>query len=169
MNTHIHRASELARESLGEARRSIKALRPQALENGDLRTALDTLMKQMTAGTALRAGFTTQGNSRPLIQSTEENLLRIHQEILTNAMKHSGAKTLQATLWFDDNAVRLEVQDDGVGFELPMKHDGLGLLGIRERVNQMNGRLTVESGVGAGTRIAIVLPVENYVDGPRHV
>jgi signal transduction histidine kinase len=167
MDTHIHRASELARQSLGEARRSIKALRPEALENGDLRTALNTLMKQMTAGTPLRAEFTTQGNPRPLIQSTEENLLRIHQEILTNAMKHSGAKAIQATLWFDENAVRLEVRDDGVGFELLKNHDGLGLLGIRERVNQMNGRLTIESHIGTGTRIAIALPIESHVDGAR--
>ena len=158
---HIHRASELARQSLGEARRSIRALRPRALENGELSVALEDLMKQVTAGTKLRAEFTTRGQPRTLIPASEENLLRIHQEILTNALKHSDAKSIKATLAFEENVVRLEVQDDGGGFDLSKKHDGLGLLGIRERVKQMNGELAVESRVGNGTRICVILPSQS--------
>jgi signal transduction histidine kinase len=160
MDGHIHRASELARQSLGEARRSIRALRPRALEHTDLCVALDDAMKQMTAGTGLQAEFTTHGKPRALMASSEENLLRIHVEILTNALKHSGAKVIKGALSFGEDAVRLEVQDDGGGFDLAKQHDGLGLLGIRERVNRMNGKLTVESRVGAGTRICIALPNE---------
>jgi protein-histidine pros-kinase len=115
-------------------------------------------MKQMTAGTGLQAQFTTHGKPRALAPSSEENLLRIHVEILTNALKHSGAKVMKVSLSFEEDSVRLEVQDDGDGFDLAKKHDGLGLVGIRERVNQMHGELTVESRVGAGTRICVALP-----------
>ncbi len=155
---HNRRARDLARQSLGEARRSIRALRPQALENADLCVALDGAMKQMTAGTSVRGEFTLHGQPCTLMQLHEENLLRIHQELLTNAIKHSGATKIKATLSFEKTSVRLEVQDDGTGFDLTRKHDGLGWLGIRERVNQMNGEVTVESRVGKGTRIGVVLP-----------
>lgn len=157
---HIHRASDLARHSLGEARRSIRALRPQVLETGDLRIALDDAMKQATAGTGLHAQFTTRGRPRPLRAIVEENLLRIQQELLTNALKHSAAKAVSLTLSYEADAVRLEVHDNGDGFDMSRKHDGLGLVGIRERVNQMEGFLTIDSRIGDGTRISVVLPNE---------
>jgi signal transduction histidine kinase len=155
---HVNRASELARQSLGEARRSIRALRPEVLENSDLCVALHGVVKQMAAGTAVRAEFVTSGRPRALIPSIEESLFRIHQEILTNALKHSGAKTIKTTLSFEEDAVRLEVQDDGRGFDPQQKHDGLGLLGIRERVHQISGHLTVDSRLGIGTMICVALP-----------
>jgi signal transduction histidine kinase/ABC-type uncharacterized transport system substrate-binding protein len=155
---HNRRAGDLARHSLGEARRSIKALRPQALENADLCVALDGAMKLMTAGTSIRAEFSVQGQPRALVQSREENLLRIHQELLTNAIKHSGARVIKATLSFMAKSVQLVMEDDGIGFDPLRKSDGLGLLGIRERVHQMDGEVTVETQVGRGARIAVVLP-----------
>jgi two-component system sensor histidine kinase DegS len=134
-----------------------------------VRRALDSAMKQMTAGTGLQAQFTTRGKPRRLTASGEENLLRIYVEILTNALKHSGAKVIKGTLSFEEDAVRLEVKDDGGGFDLAKEHDGLGLLGIRERVNQMNGKLTVESRVGSGTRICVALPNQaRLADGEPH-
>jgi signal transduction histidine kinase len=154
---HIQRANELARQSLGEARRSIRALRPRALENADLALALAAAIKQTTAGTGLRAQFATTGKPRPLHPSCEENLLRIHQEILTNALRHSGARTIRSSLAFEDDEVRLDVFDDGDGFELTHKHDGLGLLGIRERVDQMKGQLVINSRAGA-THVCVTLP-----------
>ena len=115
-------------------------------------------MKQMTAGTEFRVEFATHGEPRPLVPSTEENLLRIHQEIVANALKHSRATAIRAALSFDEKTVRLEVHDNGGGFDVSMAHDGLGLLGIRERVSQMCGELMIESRPGAGTRIGVVLP-----------
>jgi signal transduction histidine kinase len=76
---------------------------------------------------------------------------------LTNALKHSGAKLVTAALSFEETAVVLRVRDDGVGFDLSTKHDGLGLLGIRERVRQMNGKLTLESRGGNGTSIQVAI------------
>jgi glucose-6-phosphate-specific signal transduction histidine kinase len=124
-------------------------------------------------GTAWLGNFPAGGRSLRPARSLAvrrflvRNLLRIHQEIVTNALKHSGATVLEATFSFEENAVRLEVRDDGGGFDLSQKHDGLGLLGIRERVNQMKGDLTVDSRVGIGTRICVVLPNEGESRGSQ--
>jgi signal transduction histidine kinase len=158
MDDHIQRASALARQSLGEARRSIRALRPQALENTDLCAALLEATKLMTIGTSLQGELTIEGQPRALSALKEENLLRVFQELLTNALKHSHASIFRSSISFDGEAVVLEAQDNGDGFELGTKNDGLGLLGIRERVNQMNGKLIIESRPGAGTRISVRLP-----------
>ena len=160
MESHIARASELARQSLGEARRSIRALRPEALETGNLCAALEGMLKQVTANTKLRATFTTRGEPRAAARVTEENLLRIQQEMLTNSLKHSGATAVNATLSFDAEGLRLDVQDDGRGFDPRTRHDGLGLLGIRERVHQLGGQLSIDTRLGGGTRMSVVLPYD---------
>ena len=160
MESHLARASELARQSLGETRRSIRALRPEALETGNLCAALEGMLKQVTANTKLRATFTTRGEPRAAARVTEENLLRIQQEMLTNSLKHSGATTVSATLSFDAEGLRLDVQDDGRGFDPRTRHDGLGLLGIRERVHQLGGQLSIDTHLGGGTRMSVLLPYD---------
>src|SRR2546425_1991836 len=84
---HLGRAADLARESLKEARRSVRALRPLALEDKGLPEALDNLLRKMTAGTTLRSTFSLQGDPRPLPAEREESLLHIVQEELTNALR----------------------------------------------------------------------------------
>ena len=160
MESHIARASELARQSLGETRRSIRALRPAALETGDLCAALERMLTQVTANTKLRATFTTRGEPRAAARVTEENLLRIQQEMLTNSLRHSGASAVSATLSFDAEGLRLEVQDDGRGFDPRTRHEGLGLLGIRERVHQLGGQLSIDTHIGGGTRMLVIVPYD---------
>ena len=155
---HIHRAEEAARESLGEARRSIKAIRPLALEHGDLRIVIPDLMRRMTAGTEVRTEFKINGEPTTIPQMVEENLLRIQQELLTNAVKHSEATLITSTLSFFGNNIQLEVQDDGIGFNPSGKHDGYGLIGIRERVHQMNGQLSIKAAPAGGTCLCVVVP-----------
>jgi PAS domain S-box-containing protein len=154
---HVGRAQDLARESLKEARRSVLALRPLALEQSNLCDALGAMIRKMTAGTPTRATFRVSGQPRPLAASWEENLLRMGQELLTNALRHARANAIDAQLGFAVDTVRLEFRDDGRGFDPTLRHDGLGLQGIRERVNDLGGRLTIESAPGAGTAIAIAL------------
>jgi signal transduction histidine kinase len=149
---------------LKEARRSVQALRPQALEEKDLCEALEGLIQKMTAGTTVRAEFTLQGEPRKLPAEWEENLLRIGQEVLTNALRHAHANHFAARLVFDPQAVRMELRDNGCGFDPAGKHDGFGLRGIRERVEGMGGQLTIQSANGAGSAIGIALPL---TDNPR--
>jgi len=158
---HIARAGDLARGSLREARRSVKALRPQALEEKDLSGALEDLLANMTTGTELRAQLVLEGTARTLPALWGEYLLRIGQEVLTNSLRHASATQFKVHLSFLPDQVRLLFRDDGNGFEPGRKHDGFGLVGIRERVEGMNGQLTIESGKGMGTTISIALPYAN--------
>ena len=161
---HLDRAGDLARESLREARRSVRALRPQALEENDLCKVLDSLIKRMTAGTSLRAEFGLKGQPRPLPPEWDENLLHIGQEVLTNALRHAQASHFKVQLAFTPDAVRLELRDNGSGFDPDRQHDGFGLLGMRERVEGMGGHLTIQSANGEGTAVLIILPVKNNVE-----
>jgi signal transduction histidine kinase len=156
---HVDRASDIARESLQSARRSVQALRPQLLEESDLCEALDTLFTRMTAGTSLHAEFTVSGNARPLPPLWEEELLRIGQEVLTNVLRHAAAGRFDAQLAFAADAVRLALRDDGRGFDPSRRSDGLGLLGIRERVQRIHGQLSIESAPGAGTTVRLSVPL----------
>lgn len=155
---HLHRAADLARQSLKEARRSVRALRPQALEDTTFWEALKAVIKNTTAGTTLRTDFQLRGKPRELPQDWQENLLRIGQEALTNVLKHARASRFETQLSFDAQEVRLELQDDGRGFEMGDQHDGFGLAGMQERVEQMGGTLTITSLPGKGTTVVVVSP-----------
>lgn len=160
---HLARAGNLARESLQEARRSVHALRPRRLETGDLCEALRRLMSEITAGTSIVAELTLEGESRPIPPAWEENVLRIGQEALTNALRHGHAKHVAVRISFSDRELRLQVRDDGSGFDPDRVRDGFGLLGIRERVKELGGEVKVDSALGAGTEIAVVLPIANLM------
>ena len=158
---HLKSAGELARESLREARRSVRALRPQALEENHWSEALDGLIKKMTGGTGLRSEFVLRGQPMPLPADWEENLLRIGQEVLTNALRHACATEFKTQLVFAPEEIRLELRDNGRGFDPESKQDGFGLLGVRERVEGMGGQITIQSAKGAGSAILITLPLKS--------
>ncbi len=164
---HRARASAMARAGLQEARRSVMALRPQALENQDLATALNDLVVRMTGGTSPVGEFTQRGAAHPLPQAWDENLLRIGQEALTNALRHARAQRLVMQLIFDPDDLRLELRDDGRGFDPASATNGAGLAGIRARVTSMGGQLTIQSGPGAGTTVAVVLPLPSNTNIAR--
>jgi signal transduction histidine kinase len=155
---HLHRAGELARRSLSEARRSVHALRPQALQEHNFWDALKGIIKNTTVGTALRTKFEVQGKLRELPRPWQENLLHIGQEALTNTLKYAHARTFETRLSYRAKELRLELRDDGDGFKAKDRHDGVGLAGMRERVAQMGGELKITSARGKGTKITVVLP-----------
>jgi signal transduction histidine kinase len=88
----------------------------------------------------------------------QENLLHIGQEALTNALKYARPRNFETRLTFNTRQLRLELRDDGHGFRLKDRHDGLGLAGMRERVEQMGGELKVTSALGKGTKVVVNLP-----------
>src|SRR5213593_2483669 len=157
-NQHLQRAGELARRSLNEARRSVHALRPQALEGGNFWDALKGLIKNTTAGTALHTTFSLRGKLRHLPLAWQENLLHIGQEALTNALKYAHPRNFETKLIFNTKELHLELRDDGDGFGVKERHDGVGLTGMRERVEQMGGELKITSSHGKGTKITVALP-----------
>src|SRR5438046_1697336 len=157
-NAHLQRASELARRSLNEARRSVHALRPEALQGGNFWEALKGLIKNTTAATALHTTFSLRGKLRDLPLTWQENLLHIGQEALTNSLKYAHPRNFETRLISNSKELRLELRDDGDGFRVKDRHDGFGLAGMRERVEQMGGELKVTSSRGKGTKVIVTLP-----------
>jgi PAS domain S-box-containing protein len=157
-NEHLRRASELARRSLNEARRSVHALRPQALQRDNFWNALKGIVRNTTAGTALHTRFELRGRLRDLPLVWQENLLHIGQEALTNALRYAHPRNFETRLIFNAKELRLELRDDGDGFRINNRHDGLGLAGMRERAKQMGGTLKITSALGKGTKIVVALP-----------
>jgi PAS domain S-box-containing protein len=167
-NQHLRRASELARSSLNEARRSVHALRPQALQRDNFWEALKGIVKNTTAGTSLHTRFELRGKLRRLSPIRQENLLHIGQEALTNALKYARPHNFETRLIFNSKEFRLELRDDGDGFRVKDQHDGLGLAGMRERAEQMGGTLKVASARGKGTTIVVTLPYDHESTSPRN-
>jgi PAS domain S-box-containing protein len=155
---HLRRASELARRSLSEARRSVHALRPEALQTHNFWDALKGSIKNTTAGTSLHTTFQARGGVPELPKPWQENLLHIGQEALSNTLKYAHASNFETRLSYKAKELRLELRDDGDGFKMKDRHDGVGLVGMRERVEQMGGELEVTSARGKGTKITVLLP-----------
>jgi PAS domain S-box-containing protein len=158
VDEYLQRAGKLARQSLSEARRSVHALRPEALKEGTFWDALQAMIKSITVGTALHPSFKAQGKVDQLPPVWQENLLHIGQEALANTIKYAHAHKFGTRLIYDAKQLRLEFSDDGDGFKLQDRHDGSGLAGMRERVEQMGGELKITSSRGKGTKISVVLP-----------
>ena len=157
-DNHLRRAGDLARQSLSEARRSVHALRPQALQEHNFWDALKGIIKNITVGTALHTKFEALGGIPELPPPWQENLLHIGQEALTNTLKYGHARHFETRLSYKAKKLRLELRDDGDGFVTKDGHDGMGLNGMRERVEQMGGELEISSSRGKGTKITVLLP-----------
>jgi signal transduction histidine kinase len=160
VSDHLERAGELARESLREARRSVQALRPLALEEKPVTIALRDLIERMTTGMPMKAKLASKGEPVGLSQEWETNLLRIGQEILTNAIRHSEASKFHALLVFKTSEIQLDFRDNGRGFDASKEHEGFGVRGIKERVSEMGGQCVIQSSKGKGTGISILLPLK---------
>ncbi len=157
--THLEIIDELARIGLAEARRSVTALRPQLLEDGDLDSALHRLVTQMRSAADTALIYEITGPAYPLPAEVENNLLRIGQEALTNAIKYANANEIRVKLVYEATQCRLHIKDDGRGFGvggIPVT-GGFGLLGMSERAERIGAQLTIQSQPGQGTEIIVIV------------
>jgi signal transduction histidine kinase len=163
---HVDTATQLARESLSEARRSVQALGPEALETSRLPEALASMAERWSRSHEVVTDVTVTGTTEPLRPEIEVTLLRTAQEALTNAAKHADAKRVGITLSYMGDVVTLDVRDDGVGFDPENvaaadagdRLSGFGLMAMRQRVEGMAGTLEVESEPGGGTAVSASVP-----------
>ena len=160
-------ARQIARDSLGEVRRLVWALRPPQLRDADLAAALARMVNTWGAEHRVTAGFRVDGVGAVLSPAIEVTLLRVAQEALSNVARHAGATTVDVVLTMFDDAVHLDIRDDGCGFapdDQPavggFAAGGFGLPGMRERAAGLGGSVEIESSAGAGTTIAVTLPLE---------
>lgn len=158
-------AKQLVRHGQEEFRRSLLNLRAQELERGSLAAALGELGRQVTAGTGISFELSERGAIPRLPEAVENNLLRIGQECLTNAVRHAHPQRLTVELVRGDADVRLIVSDDGDGFDaatLNQTQDGhFGWRGIRERAEQIGAQVELQSQPGKGTTVTVVFPTTN--------
>ncbi|MHC0068314.1 AAA family ATPase, partial [Nostoc sp. UIC 10890] len=152
---HLEMIEELARAGLAGARRSVSALRPQLLEEGNLESALHRIVAQMRSTTDTTLICETHGTAYSLPIEVENNLLRIGQEALTNAIKYAYGSEIMVELVYKETQCILRVKDDGRGFgvgSIPLS-GGFGLLGMSERAERIGAQLTIQSQPGQGTEI----------------
>jgi signal transduction histidine kinase len=156
----VDRAETLARKGLKEARRSVMSLVQDEEHYQDIGLALRSLVETATADTGTRAAVSISGDSRVLHPLIAVNLLRVCQEALGNAQRYAHAELITVDLVFAPRFVKLEIRDNGIGFVLAdVARAGFGLEGMRERAERINGRLTIESVPGEGTRIVLEAPL----------
>src|SRR5580693_4131841 len=166
----ISNATRLARDSLAEARRSVQALRPKALEDSRLPEALAEEAARWSATSGVTPEVRTTGDAHVLHPEVEVTLLRVAQEALANVAKHAAASRAWITLSYMGDVVTLDVRDDGAGFD-PIQtppraagpdriqaEGGFGLIAMRQRVSRLAGQLEIESEPGAGTAVSASLP-----------
>ena len=140
-----------------EARQSILNLRSPMLEHSDLVTTLKRAGESATANRGVRFEFALQGMARRLDETLEEQLLRIGQEAVSNAVRHGAASVIVMELCFDHAGVRLRVSDDGCGFHSDQpshrSDSHWGIAGMRERAERVGADLRVISQPGVGTTV----------------
>jgi signal transduction histidine kinase/ligand-binding sensor domain-containing protein len=160
--TRLGHARELAAASLQEARRSVMALSPRKPEGEDLLGSLRILSDRLLAGTGIQVELTQTGQPKPLDPHLEEELLRMAQEALTNALRHGKARWVRVTVQHGGRRVGLRIEDDGRGFDPASGASGYGLRSIRESLRQLRGHIDIDSSPGLGTRITITLPLRRW-------
>jgi two-component system sensor histidine kinase UhpB len=148
------------RESLDEVRRIARELRPEALDDLGLVTALIALCTRVGAQNGPRVRRELQTVLPPLPREVELVLYRIAQESLTNALRHSDAEAATVSLEADAKSVTLRVADDGKGMPAELPRDTAGIAGMRERALLVGGRLSITSRPGEGTEVRLTVPVE---------
>jgi two-component system, NarL family, sensor histidine kinase DevS len=151
---------ELVVTTLQDVRKLAVQLRPKALDDFGLVPALERLVQTFSEGTGISVDLEAQLGERRLPEEIETTLYRIVQEALTNIVKHAEAQRVSVLLIRGEATVTVVVEDDGQGFDLATpREEGLGLLGMRERVELHDGKLTIEASPGSGTTLVAEIPL----------
>jgi two-component system sensor histidine kinase UhpB len=158
----LRRVADAVRESLDEVRRIARELRPEALDDLGLVNALIALCRRVDAQRGPRVERELQGALPPLPAEVELVLYRIAQESLTNALRHSDARSVTVSLRADADSVTLRVADAGKGMPEQLPAGTAGLAGMRERALLVGGRLTIDSRPAQGTEVRLTIPVEEH-------
>ncbi|MEM6794650.1 MAG: sensor histidine kinase [Acidobacteriota bacterium] len=166
----LDKAQSSIQEGLSEIRRSVSSLRADPLEGRNLHGGLADLA-DVSEASGLPVDLRISGRQRPLSSEVTLAIFRCAQEGLTNARKHSKARRVRLELDYgsaddparDEGHVRLSVLDDGQGTERP--EGGFGLLGLRERLRQLSGELSIRSSPGEGLELRATVPTPTFGSG----
>jgi len=157
--TEIRSVRKMVRSSLYEVRRIIYDLRPMALDDLGLIPTLKKYADTIADYNHTKIEFTLLGEEKRLDQKYEVALFRLVQESLQNAIKHAEATLIQIKLEFTRERIAILIRDNGKGFDTSAKKDkSFGLIGMRERVEMLDGKLEITSEINKGTRVMIQVP-----------
>lgn len=147
-------SAEIARKSLIEARRSLRALRPPLLDDRSFDGALDDLVRRTKRTSSADIRLSSAGEPMVLPREVEDEMVHIVHEALANAIKHGNASTIAVELVFEAGSVRVAVRDDGCGFDTTaVGTPGVGLGSMRERARRVGASVTIASEPGSGTEV----------------
>jgi len=161
----IHRGAlsiiEVSSQVYDVVRSLMQRLRPVALDELGLRSAVQYSVEQWQRRHAgVRCTFTAEGELDDLDEQTNITLYRLVQECLTNVAKHADATQVTVSMTRAANEIRFSFSDDGKGFDPSQKRRGLGLVGLRERVEALAGQLELDSAPGRGVQVKAVMPAK---------
>jgi signal transduction histidine kinase len=146
--------------ALQDVRRLAVELRPAVLDDFGLVPALERLTDAFAEQSEIRIDFHSALGDRRLPSEIETTLYRVVQESLTNIVKHASAHNVSVSLARRESTVAAVIEDDGAGFDQrAVREEGVGLLGMQERLALVDGRLEIESRLGAGTTIVAEVPL----------
>lgn len=150
---------QLVVETLQDVRSLAVELRPKALDDFGLAPALRRLGESVRETNGLDVQVEARLGASRLPADVETAVYRIAQEALSNVLRHAAAKRVSIVATRRERSVSLVIEDDGQGFDIGAPAEGMGLVGMRERVNLLDGELGLESTVGEGTTIVVDLPL----------
>jgi two-component system sensor histidine kinase DegS len=156
---------EQVRIGLGEIRKIIFNLRPMALDDLGLVPTLRKFVQDFEERTRIRAVFETNGKEKRLPSAMEAAMYRLVQEAFNNALKHASPTYILLEMTFSEDAIHLAITDNGCGFSVEQvtakarQHSQFGLVGMKERVDLLQGKIDIESAIGQGTKIKIQVPI----------
>lgn len=159
----LQRARQLVEGTVEMVRDISLMLRPSLLDDLGLGPALQWQLERFSSRSGIPYVFEGAEVGEQLSDPIKTCVFRIAQETLNNCEKYAQATAVQAVLRHGSGLVSLEVKDDGLGFNLDQRGlpaRGTGILGMKERAQKLGGSLTVDTRPGAGTRVALLLPVE---------
>jgi signal transduction histidine kinase len=148
-------------ESISEMRRVAHNMMPEALMKLGLQQALQDYCEGLSAAQPFTINGEFYGLEKRMESGTEVVVYRIVQELLNNAVKHSGASVILAQVMRQENNLTITVEDNGKGFDMPTILQGAGLKNIRSRVDYLKGQLDIQTEPGKGTSVHIDCIIEN--------
>jgi signal transduction histidine kinase len=154
----IARIKSTAESAVKTIRDIALLLRPPMLDDLGLIPALEWQAREVSRRSDLEVTVDAEDVSGQLADELKVCIYRVVQEALNNSANHSGAKNAKVRVTRNADRIRVQVEDDGRGFD-PSRTRGMGLLGMEERVRRLNGGLAVKSSPGQGTTVTAELPV----------
>lgn len=168
-DAHLERALQNLQRALQEARYIISHLSPQELKEGGLPKALASILQAVRDNWGIETHLEVSCGEWRMAYPRESALLRIAQEAINNAVKHSGTGRIEVRLWRAGQALHLSVRDFGRGIQWSEengRHGHLGILSMRERAHLLGGQLEIHSSPGQGTEVRVVVPLRDGEASP---